>query len=80
MKAKVTVRLKPSVLDPQGKVIQGSLGAQGFAGLASVRQGKIFDVELNAKNREDAESQLKAMCEKLLANPLMETFEIEVLA
>lgn len=79
MKAQITVRLKKSVLDPQGKAIQHSLGAMGFAGVASVRQGKVFDVELATADRTQAESQLKEMAAKLLANTVIEDFEVTLL-
>jgi phosphoribosylformylglycinamidine synthase PurS subunit len=75
MKARVTVTLKSGVLDPQGQAIQGALAALGFDGVASVRQGKIFDIEIAA---QDAEAQLKAMCEKLLANMVIEDFRVEL--
>lgn len=76
MKARVTVTLKNGVLDPQGKAIQGGLSAMGFAGVASVRQGKVFDVELSASDPGQAEAELKAMCEKLLANTVIEDYAI----
>jgi phosphoribosylformylglycinamidine synthase len=76
MKARIFVTLKDGVLDPQGQAIQGALGALGFDGVASVRQGKVFDVELKAG--DDAEAKLKAMCEKLLANTVIEDFRLEL--
>ena len=78
MKARVTVTLKSGVLDPQGQAIQGSLKALGFDGVGSVRQGKIFDIELADGDTEAAEASLKAMCEKLLANTVIENYAIEV--
>jgi phosphoribosylformylglycinamidine synthase len=75
MKARIFVTLKPGVLDPQGQAIQGALGALGFGGVASVRQGKVFDVELDSAH--DAEARLRAMCEKLLANTVIEDFRVE---
>ena len=80
MKARVTVTLKSSVLDPQGKAIEGALGSLGFAGVSSVRQGKVFDVELDTADRVAAERDLKAMCEKLLANTVIETYRVDVLS
>ena len=76
MKATVTVELKPSVLDPQGKAIQHSLSSLGFAGVEDVRVGKLFRITLaeSEQTREDAESQLRQMCEKLLANTVVENF------
>jgi phosphoribosylformylglycinamidine synthase len=76
MKARIFVTLKPGVLDPQGQAIQGALGALGFDGVASVRQGKVFDIELEAVDGADA--KLKAMCEKLLANTVIEDFRVEL--
>ena len=76
MKARIFVTLKNGVLDPQGQAIQGALGALGFDGINSVRQGKVFEIEL--ADSKDAEARLKAMCEKLLANTVIEDFRVEV--
>jgi len=78
MKARVTVTLKNGVLDPQGKAIQSALGGLGFDGVNSVRQGKVFDVELATSDKAAAESELKAMCEKLLANTVIEDYSIDI--
>lgn len=78
MKARVTVTLKSGVLDPQGQAIQGSLKSLGFSGIAAVRQGKVFDIELADSELSQAESKLKAMCEKLLANTVIENYTIEI--
>jgi phosphoribosylformylglycinamidine synthase len=78
MKARVTVTLKSGVLDPQGQAIQGSLKALGFDGVDGVRQGKVFDVELSGDDRAAAEQSLKQMCEKLLANTVIENYAIEI--
>jgi phosphoribosylformylglycinamidine synthase len=78
MKARVTVTLKPGVLDPQGQAIQGSLRSLGFAGIHDIRQGKIFDLDLDVADESQAESDLKAMCEKLLANTVIEDYSIEI--
>jgi len=78
MKARVTVTLKTGVLDPQGKAIEGALGSLGVDGVASVRQGKLFDVELETSDRTQAEETLKAMCEKLLANTVIESYRYEI--
>lgn len=78
MKARVTVTLKSGVLDPQGQAIQGSLKSLGFPGVASVRQGKVFDIELGDSELSQAEANLKAMCEKLLANTVIENYTIEI--
>ena len=77
MKARVTVTLKSGVLDPQGKAIEGGLAALGFAGVDSVRQGKVFDVELNTADATKAKAELADMCEKLLANTVIENYRIE---
>ena len=77
IKARVTVTLKNGVLDPQGKAIEGALGALGFDGVGHVRQGKVFDVELAESDRAKAEADLKAMCDKLLANTVIENYRIE---
>lgn len=79
IKARVTVTLKNGVLDPQGKAIEGALGSLGFDGIGQVRQGKVFDIELEGDDKAKAESDLKAMCEKLLANTVIENFAISIL-
>ncbi len=79
MKAKVIVTLKNGVLDPQGKAIKGSLDALGFAGLNSVRQGKIFDINLDETDKEKANAKIKDMCEKLLANTVIENYTIQLI-
>jgi phosphoribosylformylglycinamidine synthase len=78
MKARIFVTLKPGVLDPQGKAIEGALAALGFAGVESVRQGKVFDVEIAEADKAKAEAALKAMCERLLANTVIEDFRVEI--
>lgn len=78
MKAEIYVRLKPSVLDPQGKAIENSLKTLGFEDVLSVRQGKVFDVELNVNDQSHAEEVLKAISDKLLANTVIEDFVVKV--
>jgi len=78
IKARVTVTLKNGVLDPQGKAIEGALGSLGFAGVGQVRQGKVFDLELDGADKAKAEADLKAMCEKLLANTVIENYSISI--
>ena len=78
MKARVTVTLKSGVLDPQGKAIEGALRALGVAGIASVRQGKVFDVELEGTDQAQAETTLKNAAETLLANTIIENYRVEV--
>ncbi|MBZ8134693.1 phosphoribosylformylglycinamidine synthase subunit PurS [Afifella sp. IM 167] len=77
MKARIFVTLKEGVLDPQGQAIEGALSALGFSGVGAVRQGKVFDVELE-ETGEPAEARLKAMCETLLANTVIEDYRIEM--
>ncbi|MBX3567599.1 MAG: phosphoribosylformylglycinamidine synthase subunit PurS [Rhizobiaceae bacterium] len=79
IKARVTVTLKNGVLDPQGKAIEGALGTLGFSGVGSVRQGKVFDVELQSSDKAKAEAELKAMCEKLLANTVIENYSVTLI-
>jgi phosphoribosylformylglycinamidine synthase PurS subunit len=78
LKAVVTVTLKSGVLDPQGKAIAGALGSLGFAGVASVRQGKIFEIEIAETDPARAAAALKDMADKLLANTVIENYEIEL--
>ncbi len=78
MKARITVTLKSGVLDPQGKAIEGALGSLGFQGVGSVRQGKVFDVDIAEQDQAKAVADLTSMCEKLLANTVIENYHIEV--
>ena len=78
MKARVTVTLKNGVLDPQGKAIEHALSGLGFGGVGQVRQGKVFDVELADTDKAKAEADLKAMCDKLLANTVIENYAVEI--
>ena len=78
MKARVTVTLKSGILDPQGKAIEGALKSLGVEGVASVRQGKVFDIELDAADAGRAEATLRDAAEKLLANPIIENYRVEV--
>jgi phosphoribosylformylglycinamidine synthase len=79
MKARVIVTLKSGVLDPQGKAIEGALTSLGVDGVTQVRQGKVFDIELNASSPDQAQDHLKAACEKLLANTVVENYRIEIM-
>ena len=79
MKALVQVTLKPDVLDPQGKAIQGALARLGFPEVAEVRAGKSFEIDLGADDPQQAGERLALMCEKLLANTVVEEYEIVVL-
>jgi phosphoribosylformylglycinamidine synthase len=76
MKARVIVTLKSGVLDPQGKAIEGALRSLGVPGISSVRQGKVFDVEIESEEAETAAQTVRDACEKLLANSIVENFEI----
>ncbi len=78
MKARVTVTLKPSILDPQGKAIEGALKSLGVQGVGAVRQGKIFEIELDGADRAGAEAALKQAADKLLANTVIENYRIEL--
>ncbi|MFN7901916.1 MAG: phosphoribosylformylglycinamidine synthase subunit PurS [Holosporales bacterium] len=80
MKARVHVFLKPGVLDPQGQAIEKALHGLGFDGVAEVRQGKFFDIALVADDEAAAKHQLDAMSRKLLANTVIESFNIELIA
>jgi phosphoribosylformylglycinamidine synthase len=78
MKARVFVTLKNGVLDPQGKAIGHALNNLGFDAVGEVRQGKVIDIELADSNESHARANLKEMCEKLLANTIIEKYEIEL--
>ncbi|ESY83994.1 phosphoribosylformylglycinamidine synthase subunit PurS [Mesorhizobium australicum] len=76
IKARITVTLKNGVLDPQGKAIEHALSGLGFDGVGAVRQGKVFDVELAESDKAKAEADLNAMCDKLLANTVIENYSV----
>jgi phosphoribosylformylglycinamidine synthase PurS subunit len=78
MKARVHVMLKEGVLDPQGEAVRHALGAMGFDGVESVRQGKVIELELAGNDRDAAHEQVAEMCEKLLANTVIESYRIEL--
>jgi phosphoribosylformylglycinamidine synthase PurS subunit len=78
MKAKVHVTLKNGVLDPQGKAIAHALGNLGFTGIGDVRQGKFIEIEIAESDRTKAQAAVKQMCEKLLANTVIENYAIEL--
>jgi phosphoribosylformylglycinamidine synthase len=80
MKVTVIVELKPSVLDPQGKAIQHSLSSLGFPGVEDVRAGKLFRITLaeSEQSREQIEGQIRQMCERLLANTVIENFSYTI--
>ena len=76
MKFSVTVTLKKDVLDPQGKVVSQTLINMGMSNLIQIRQGKFFEIDLNENDPSKAQDQVKKMCEKLLANQIIEDFKI----
>jgi phosphoribosylformylglycinamidine synthase len=78
MKAKVHVTLKKGVLDPQGKAIGNALHALGFEGVGEVRQGKVIEIELSGTDRAGAEAEVRRMCERLLANTVIEDYAVEL--
>jgi phosphoribosylformylglycinamidine synthase subunit PurS len=78
MKARVKVTLKRGVLDPQGEAVRHALGALGFAGVDGVRIGKVIELDLAATDPAAAEAEVAAMCEKLLANTVIEDYAVEL--
>jgi phosphoribosylformylglycinamidine synthase subunit PurS len=78
MKAKVTITLKSGVLDPQGKAIEGALSGLGFSGVEDVRQGKYIELDLAETDPARAEQAVKAMCDRLLANTVIENYHIDI--
>ena len=79
MKARVTVTLKPGILDPQGKAIEGALKSIGVEGVTSVRQGKVFELELEeGVDRAEAEARVKEAADRLLANTVIENYRIDI--
>ena len=78
MKALVTVMLKSGILDPQGEAVRRALGTLGFEGVNGVRQGKVIELDLAETDRAAAETEVRAMCEKLLANTVIESYRVEI--
>jgi phosphoribosylformylglycinamidine synthase len=78
MKARIHVTLKSGVLDPQGQAIAHALGSLGFTGVGDVRQGKYIEIDLAERDRSRAQDQVKQMCEKLLANTVIEKYAIDL--
>ncbi|RED63075.1 phosphoribosylformylglycinamidine synthase subunit PurS [Cohnella lupini] len=78
MKAKVYVTIKQNVLDPQGNAVQGALHTLGFGEVGKVRIGKYLEIDLDTNDRAQAEEKLKVMCEKLLANTVVEDYRFEL--
>ena len=79
MKAKVTVMLKDGVLDPQGEAVKNALNSLKYNTVESVRQGKVIEIVLDETSEEAANKSIKEMCEKLLANTVIESYEIEMI-
>jgi phosphoribosylformylglycinamidine synthase len=79
MLARISVTLKSGVLDPQGKAIEGALHSLGIEGIGSIRQGKLFEVELEAADRAAADVLLRQACDRLLANTVIENYAIDIL-
>lgn len=78
IKATITVKLKPSVLDPQGEAVKGTLHTLGFLEVTDLRVGKTMEVWLNVDDPRQAEERVEAMCKKLLANPVIETYSFSL--
>ncbi len=78
MKARVHVTLKTGVLDPQGEAVRHSLGALGFEGVGEVRIGKVIELDVSETDRAAAEARVREMCEKLLANTVIENYAVEI--
>jgi phosphoribosylformylglycinamidine synthase PurS subunit len=78
MKAKVHITLKNGVLDPQGRAIENALDHMGFEGIKQVRQGKYIEIDLDTNQRDQAQKTVNAMCEKLLANTVIENYKVEL--
>jgi phosphoribosylformylglycinamidine synthase PurS subunit len=79
MKARVYVTLKPSVFDPQGSVVAEALHTLGYADVQDVRQGKFFELDLDATDRAAVEARVSEMAAKLLANPVIESYRVDVI-
>lgn len=79
MKARVQVMLKQGVLDPQGEAVRHALGGLGFEGVEAVRQGKVIELDLTEQDPARAEAEVRAMCEKLLANTVIERYSVELI-
>jgi len=78
LQVKIFITLKNGVVDPQGVTIKGALESLGYQGIANIRLGKYIQMELNSKSREEAEKDVEEMCDKLLANPVIENYKYEI--
>ncbi len=79
MKARVTVMLKSGILDPQGEAVKSALDSLGYNQVSSVRQGKVIEIDLDETSEEKAKNSIEKMCKKLLANTVVENYEIEII-
>ena len=78
IKARVFVTLKPSVFDPQGRTIADALHSMGYTGVGDVRQGKYFELEVDSRTADEAKTLVAEVADKLLANPVIESYRVEV--
>ncbi|MFN2388596.1 MAG: phosphoribosylformylglycinamidine synthase subunit PurS [Actinomycetota bacterium] len=76
--AQVRVRLKPGIADPQGQTIERALPALGYSGVSDVKVGKLIELEVDARDADEARARVAEMCERLLANPVIESYEVEL--
>ena len=76
--ARVSVTLKPGIADPQGQTIERALPALGYEGVSSVRVGKMIELEVDAPDKSQAKKRVEEMCERLLANPVIESYEVTI--
>tara|TARA_B100000575_G_C23096758_1_gene632605 strand:- start:413 stop:652 length:240 start_codon:yes stop_codon:yes gene_type:complete len=79
LKARVTVMLKSGILDPQGEAIKNALNSLGYNEVSSIRQGKVIEINLNETSEEKAKNNIEKMCKKLLANTVVENYQIEII-
>ena len=79
MKARVTVLLKGGILDPQGEAVKNALNSLGYNEVSSIRQGKVIEINLNETSEEKAKNNIEKMCKKLLANTVVENYQIEII-
>ena len=79
MKVRVTVMLKGGILDPQGEAVKHALNSLGYNQVKTIRQGKVIEINLDETSEEEAKQNIKKMCEKLLANTVVENYEIEII-
>jgi phosphoribosylformylglycinamidine synthase len=78
VKARIEIAFRPGVLDPEAVAIERALGGMGFVGVSGVRKAKVIELQLAATDRGAAETEVKAMCDRLLANPVIETYRVSL--